>query len=67
MLLVGEFRHGEPLMLAEPLPAWVSQYLGGHLKSIPDSGDSPKDLNDIDAVRRANQVLKGKSGKKDKK
>lgn len=66
MLLAGEFRQGEPVMLAGSLPEWVIKYLGSHLKPRSYSGNSPKDLNDIDAVRKAYKASIEKSEKKDK-
>ena len=53
MILVGEFRRGNIVMLADPLPEWVVNHLGNHLNPQPGQGSSLKDLNDIDAVRKA--------------
>jgi hypothetical protein len=61
MVLVAEFKRGEIVMLAERLPRWVMQYLGNHLTPKSEPSNSPKDLSDIDAVRKSYQALKGKS------
>ncbi|HEY4109167.1 zeta toxin family protein [Puia sp.] len=65
MTQIGEFRCGECVMLADSLPKWVLSYLGNHIEREEESGITPKDLTDIDAVRKAYQALKSKPDKGD--
>jgi predicted ABC-type ATPase len=62
MTLVGEFKRGDIVMLAEYPPEWVVQCLGSHLKPKASHGIPAKDLNDIDAVRKFYQALRDRSG-----
>ncbi|MBS1602588.1 MAG: hypothetical protein JST42_07960 [Bacteroidetes bacterium] len=58
MVLVGEFRRGSTVLLADPVPEWVINHLGAHLNPKPEQRPSLKDLNDIDAVRNAYRSAK---------
>lgn len=62
MILVGEFKRGKVVMLAEYLPEWVVRHLGRHLKPKADHNIPPGDLSDIDAVRKFYRALKARPG-----
>ena len=62
MNLVAECRKGQIIMLSEKLPDWVTRFLGNHFRSHPNANVSIRSMNDIDAVRKSYQVLKGKQG-----
>ena len=61
MTQVAEFRNGKIVSVAEQLPEWVSGYFGEFLNAESDSQISPKDLSDIDAVRRNYLAMKGRT------
>jgi predicted ABC-type ATPase len=61
MTQVAEFRTGEIVTLAEHLPHWVNLHFGDFLKPKSDQKPAPKDLSDIDAVRKSYQALKGRT------
>jgi predicted ABC-type ATPase len=60
MQLVAECRKGKIIMLVEKLPVWVDHLLGDHRGPNSDPEISYKSMNDIDAVRKAYEALKGK-------
>lgn len=61
MLLIAEYRRGQPIMELEKLPSWVVDYLGKHLSGTATSDNSKRALTDIDAVRKAYQILKDRT------
>ncbi|HET6252912.1 MAG TPA: zeta toxin family protein [Puia sp.] len=67
MTQVAEFRNGEIVTVAEKLPDWVNEYFGEFLKPNSDSKIAPRDLNDIDAVRRSYQAMKDEIPEKKRK
>jgi hypothetical protein len=60
MLLVAEYRKGQPVVQLEKLPSWVVNYLGKHLSGTATSGSSQEHFSDIDAVRETYQKLKNR-------
>lgn len=60
MTLMAEIRRGQLIMLANPLPEWVTTYLGQHIKPANNQQPNTRDLNDLDAVRRKYGELKKK-------
>jgi len=60
MSLILESKKGQITIFAEKIPDWVIQYLGTHLKPSSGQATPPKEMDDIDAVRKAYQAKKRK-------
>ena len=60
MLLVAEYRKGQPVMQVENLPSWIVDYLGKHLSGTGKLEVSRKAFKDIEAVRESYQKLKNR-------
>jgi predicted ABC-type ATPase len=61
MLLVAEYRKGQPVMELEKLPSWIVDYLGRHLSGAVASDISQRAHKDIDEVRKTYQILKNRT------
>jgi predicted ABC-type ATPase len=60
MSLMAEVRKGQVIVVANPLPEWISSYLGKHLNPSNNPDSDIRDLSDLDAVRKKYESLKKK-------